>query len=847
MDGEFLSKTRTFKTRILPHLLVILGFILVTMFFFSSAFFGGKELSQGDVLAFKGASKELVDYREANHEEALWTNSMFGGMPGYQISTTHNTNFIKLLEKPIRWIIPHPYVYLFIAFLCFYALMLIFGVSPLLAAAGALAFGFSSYNIQLYEAGHNTKIAAISYMPMVLGGLVLVFRKKYLLGGALFAFFLCLELGANHVQITYYLALLLLCIVVGFTVVAVKNREYAHLLRTSTSLFVAVLFALACNASLLWTTYEYKDHTIRGKSELSSENAKKESTSGLDKSYITQWSYGKSESFTFFVPNFKGGSTGQLKENRKALKQVNKKYRKTVQSMDKYFGGQPFTSGPVYFGATVFVLFVIGLFFYRETLKWSLIAASVLALFLSWGKNFMSFTDFFIEYVPLYNNFRAVSMTLVIVQLAVPILAVLGLHKLFNKVPTAQDQRKVWYAGGGMVFVLVVFMLFPSGVNSFFKPADPLLEQSVDEQERLTEELKGYEWPSGQIDNLLENLEAARKEVFLLDVQRSLMFVIVAWGLVLLFVYKKVQKVYIVAALLVVITGDLWSVDKRYLSKDNFHKKKKAELPFVESSADRFIKSQANKGRVLNLSVNTFNDASTSYLHQSIGGYSAVKLRRYQELFERSLNGEFNKIRTGLSSGNTENLFVGLHSLNMLNMKYVIYNPNAMPIENNEAYGEAWFAGATLLAKNADEELRLTLGLEGKNQVVISEKEKGNIRGFSYELDSASSINLVSYEPNELMYKTTSTKPSLVVFSEIFYKDGWEARIDGETVEIARANYVLRALEVPAGEHEIQFKFNPSSYYVGRKISGVSSTIILLLLLGLLYRRVKAKPINLEQ
>lgn len=831
--------SKKFQAKVLPHLLVITGFILITMFFFSPAFFGGKEIKQGDILSHKGAAKELVDYREVNQEEALWTNSMFGGMPAYQISTVHETNFISMLEKGVRLVIPHPYSYLFIGFVCFYGLMLIFGVSPLLAALGALAFGFSSYNIQLFEAGHNSKLAAIAYMPMVLGAIVLVFRKKYITGGVLFAFFLCLELGSNHVQITYYLAILLLFVVLVRSIVFIKQKELKHLLKSALVLFTGVLFALACNASLLWTTYEYKDDTIRGKSELTSENVKKEATSGLDKSYITQWSYGKDESFTFFIPNFKGGNSGALKEDKSALKKVDRRYRETVQGMDKYFGGQPFTSGPVYYGASVFVLLIIALLFYKGAYKIPLIAASVLALMLSWGKNFMGLTDFFIEYIPLYNNFRAVSMILVIPQLALPILVVLGLDQLFKKELSDGDKKQLWYAGAGLSLVLIIFMVFPSGTNSFFKPADPLLEQSLNEKENLTKELEQYNWPKAQINGLLENLEEARKEVFVSDVKRSLMFVVIAWALVLLFAYNKIQKKHTIGLLLLIVLFDLWSVDKRYLTEDNFQKKEKAEVPFIESPADQFIKSKTDQGRVLNLAVNTFNDASTSYLHQSVGGYSAVKLRRYQELFERSLSQEFNQIKTTLSTGNIENLFASTPSLNMLNTKYVIYNPNAMPLENKEAYGKVWLAKKALFANTADEELNFTLQQNKKEQVVISVHEKGNVTDSVYVLDSLSTIQLASYQPNKLAYETTLTKSSLAIFSEIFYKKGWVATIDGEEVSIARANYVLRALEIPAGKHTIVFEFKPQSYFLGSKISGISSAIILLLLFWLLYRTAK--------
>ena len=828
-------------SKVLPHVIIVLGFLLLTMFFFSPIFFGGKQLSQGDIVAQKGASKELVDYRIENHEEALWTNSMFGGMPGFQISTTHDSNFIKQLEKPIRLIVPYPYTYLFLGFLCFYGLMLILGVNPYLAAVGALAFGFSSYNIQLFEAGHNTKLAAIAYMPMVLGGLILVFKRKYIFGGALFAFFLSLELSANHVQITYYLGILLLFVVVGYAIKLVREGGVLSVLKAGIALSVATVFALACNASLLWTTYAYKDHTIRGKSELTSVNDSKNATSGLGKSYITQWSYGKQESFTLLVPNFKGGASGVLKSNRKAVKKVKKQYRKTVQGMDKYFGGQPFTSGPVYLGAAVCLIFIVGFVFSSGALKWSLIGASTLALFLSWGKNFMFLTDFFIENIPLYNNFRAVSMTLVIVQLAIPVVAMVGLNNLLGSNPVAKDRKKVWISGGALVFLLLAFMVFPSSINTFFKPADPLVEGSVNEKERLATELKNYDWPKKQIEGLLVGLASARKEVFLADVQRSLLFVLIAWLLIAAFVYGKISRIYIIAGLLILVLVDLWSVDKRYLEDGKFVKKTKIEKPVLSSLADDFIVNKPVKGRVLNLAVNTFNDATTSYLHQSIGGYSAVKLRRYQELFDYSFSREFKKIKSRLSQGKIAGLFSEMHTLNMLNMTDVVYNPNAIPLQNEEAYGKAWLASTVVYAQDANQELQLTLKENAKERVVISRQEQGNVGSADYQLDSLSNIKLTSYEPNQLVYEVNLQHQSLIVFSEIFYKEGWEASIDGNSVDIARANFILRALEVPTGSHKIKFDFIPKSYYIGSKISAVSSGIILLLIVGMIYRRQTTK------
>jgi hypothetical protein len=512
--------------------------------------------------------------------------------------------------------------------------------------------------------------------------------------------------------------------------------------------------------------------------------------------------------------------------------------------MDSYFGGQPFTSGPVYFGAVVFMLFTLGLFFYKGALKWSLLAGAILSLMLSWGKNFMGLTDFFIENIPLYNNFRAVSMVLVVAQLAVPVLAILGLNTLISREPKEQDKRPVWIAGSILMSLLLLFLLFPSSTNTFFKPADPMVQNSVGEEEKLSKELKSYKWPSSQIDGLLESLESARQTVFLSDVKRSILLVGITWFLLLAFVHKKLNQKYLIFSLLLLTLFDLWSVDRRYLSEDNFVKIKRNTIPFAKSNADKFIELQNETfetGRVLNLGVSTFNDASTSYLHHSIGGYSAVKLRRYQELIEYSLSQEFGEIKSRLSSGNVDGAFSGMHTLNMLNMKYVIYNPAAAPITNPAAYGKLWMASTVKFAKSADEELEQTVKGGEKGIAVISELEKGNVSKEDYEIDSTAVLNLVSYEPNNIQYEVNLSSAGLVVFSEIFYKDGWVARIDGEEAPIARANFVLRALEVPAGNHKITFEFKPNSYYVGSQISGISSAFILLLLFGLSLKAYKER------
>ena len=590
---------------------------------------------------------------------------------------------------------------------------------------------------------------------------------------------------------------------------------------------------------MLWTTYEYKSDTIRGKSELKAKEGSENSTSGLDKSYITQWSYGKGETFSLLVPNFKGGGSGQLKSEPDALKQVNRKYRKTVEGMDRYFGGQPFTSGPVYFGAGICFLFVLALFVYRGPLLWPLLVASALSILLAWGKNLMWFTSFFIEHVPLYNNFRAVSMTLVIAALAFPVLGFLGLKTFMDLEDETQRNKALLGATITALLVLSAFVLLPNQTNTFFKPADPLIEGSVDEETQLKSQLSQYQWPEAQQEDLLEELVTARSYLFTSDAKRSLLFVLVVAGLLFIYHKKYLPEKYLGALLLLFVLFDLWSVDRRYLDEDSFTSKKSVEKPFTLSPADQFILQSQQQGRVLNLAANTWNDASTSYFHQSVGGYSAVKLRRYQELYDYDLGEEMNELRSSLNGGNPALVQIKLReleALKIMNTRFIIYNPSAPPIVNEQAYGDAWFVTQVEIAENADAELAMTKNMDLGKTAVLSAEEPGNVSLRTYEIDSSNQeVKKIAYEPNHLVYEVNSPKTA-VVFSEIFYKKGWKAYIDDKEVSIGRANYVLRMLEVPAGKHKVEFVFDPVSFKLGSRISAASSGLLLLLILMSIYK-----------
>lgn len=831
--------------KLLPHSIAIIGFLLLTMLFFKPHFLDHKALKQSDIVSHVGASHELVEFRKENNEEALWTNSMFGGMPAYQVSTAHNSNFLKYLEAPILMLVPHPYHALFLAFIGFYILMLVFGVNPWLSIVGALAFGLSSYNIQLYEAGHNSKLVAIAYMPIVLAGIVLLIRKKWLLGGIVFAIAMALEIRANHVQITYYLGIVTLFIFIGFLIHSIQKKQIGNFMKVASICVIGVILAICANLSLLWTTYEYKNETIRGKSELVSKAGSNDDTEGLKRSYVTQWSYGVGESFTLLIPNFKGGESGALSEEKPALSKVKRKYRETVGGMDKYFGAQPFTSGPFYFGAITCVLFVLGLLLQKGFIKWSLLASSVLGLMLSWGKNYMGLTNFFLDYVPLYNNFRAVSMTLVILELAFPILAIIGLNEFLKTSNFSELRKKLYIAYGIVGGLCLLFLIAPKTTNNLYKPADTLLENSMDEKSNLQAQLAQYSWPKDDADDLLEGLENAREFLFVSDTKRALVFLVLSFGLLLLFSYQKINANLVIAGLGILLLFDLWSVDKRYLTDKNYEKETDVGNQFLASSADQFIQADTTYHRVLNLAVNTFNDASTSYHHSSIGGYSAVKLRRYQEAFDTCMEANFNEIRAKLGKGNLDTLNQSLRKmgvLNMLNMKYLIYNPGAAPIVNPYACGNVWFVNQVIKTENANQEIDALKTIVPTTTAIINSNFSGNISKESYAKDTSASIKLISYAPNELKYDFNSSQTQLAVFSEIYYNKGWIAMIDDKEVEIGRANYLLRALEVPSGKHSITFKFEPRSYLVGYQVSAITSGLLLLLLSFSIYSVSRKKP-----
>jgi hypothetical protein len=808
-------KDFNFKS-ILPHLLVVVVFMLLTIIYFNPLL-SGKAINQGDVERFKGMSKEIVDYRAKYDKEPLWTNGMFSGMPAYQISVLYPSNWVRPLIKVTSMGIPHPACIIFLCMLGFYLLLLTFKVDRLLAAAGAVGFALSSYFVILIEAGHNPKGYAIAYMAPVVMGIMMAYRGRMWAGSAIAGIALSLELASNHLQITYYLAILSGVIVLGEFVSAIVSKQLSNFIKSSGMLLVAALLAVLPNITNLLVTEEYGKYTIRGGSELSDEKQNK--TSGLDRDYATQWSYGIGETFTLMIPNFKGGESQVIGENEKALADVNPEMRQYVgQSTDQYWGDQPFTSGPVYIGALICFLFVLGMLIIKDNLKWYLLVVTVLAVMLSWGKNYMGFTNFFMDYLPGYNKFRAVSMTLVIAEFTIPLIAILGIREIVLNPSLLKEKRNSFYialaATAGLCFL---FYLMPTTFQDFYKAG---------EYENVSGQLKKSGAAPEQIQQFLSGMETARISIFKSDAIRSFWFIMLGAGLLFAFSIKAFNKNYLYAGIGLLIMVDLWAVDKRYLNEKNFVSKSSMETPYLPSAADeQILKDPDPHYRVMNASLSPFQDAATSYFHKSIGGYHGAKLRRYQDLYERQI-----------SKNN-------MQVLNMLNAKYfIMQNQQSGELfaqRNPSALGNAWFVKELKWVANPDSEISALTNFNASNTAIVDKKWEKDISANAFQFDSAATIKLKSYKADEMVYESNATSPQMTVFSEIYYPKGWNAYVDGKLTTHIGVNYVLRGMVMPAGKHELVFKFEPDSYYKGEKIAMAGSILLFLFVIGGVFMQMK--------
>jgi hypothetical protein len=794
---------------ILPHLLAVIIFAIVSFMYFYPVL-EGKVLKANDSMVSRINSKEIQDYRDKYGKEPLWTNSIFSGMPAYLISTRYPGNLIKHVDTVLRQF-KMPVSVLFVSMLGFYILLLIFGLSPWLAITGALAYGLSSFFFQILGAGHNTQAIALAYMPPMIGGIYYAYRHDALKGALVTAFFLALEIQANHPQITYYAMLCLLVFGIVEFIWSIKNKTTIKFLKTSGILVIPFLIAIGINFASLYTTYEYGKYSSRGKSDLVQEN--KNRTSGLDKDYILFWSYGVDETFNMLIPNYKGGSSQPFDRNSntvKALRQNNAP-AEAVNQLQRYWGTQPGTDGPHYVGAIVLFLFILGLIIVKGPEKWWLLAATVLSIMLAWGKNFLPLSNLFIDLFPGYNKFRAVTMILVIAEFCIPLLGFLALRNIFNNSLSRNEILKSLKIAIGITggFILLV-LIFPGIAGSFLSPFE-----------------------TGLPDWLRGAMIADRKMLLRLDGLRSLIFILLAAGVILGFIYEKIRLYQAVALTALLIVFDLWSVDRRYLNADRFERPAVVARAFAPTAADTYILKDKSIYRVLNLTVSTFNDNSpTSYFHKSVGGYHGAKMERYQEFIDSALSRNIDTLRASASLEQFQRALNRAYALNMLNAKYVIYNPQAPPLINENVTGNAWFVEKPVLVENANQEISSLDSFNPSKEALIDKSFSDQITKQSFSPLESDKIELVSYLPNELKYKYSAGEDQLAIFSEIYYPAGWKSYIDGKESKHFRADYILRAMIVPAGNHEIRFSFEPASYITGNKISLGSSILLIVLFAG---------------
>lgn len=805
---EIRNKFRT----VLPHLFAVAVFIVISFAYFYPVL-EGKVLKANDSTVSTINSKEIRDYREKFNKEPLWTNSIFSGMPAYLISAKFPGNLMKYADNLLR-ILKMPVSVLFLSMAGFYFLLLLFGVNQWLSVAGAIAYGFSSFFFQILAAGHNTQAIALAYMAPMIGAIYYTYKHDAIKGALLTAFMLTLEILANHPQITYYAMIILIIFLITEFIYSLKEKQIPEFLRRSAILIIPFIIAIGINFGNLYTIYEYGKYSIRGKSDLETEH--KNVSAGLDRDYITFWSYGVGETMNLLIPNFKGGSSKPFSkdsETVKALRQNNA--GSYVNQVMRYWGNQPGTDGPHYVGAIVFFLFVLGLIVIKGREKWWLLIATILSVMLAWGKNFMPLTNLFIDYFPGYNKFRAVTMTLIIAQFCIPLLGFLALRDYYNgKLSKKEMLKGINLAAGITGGIVLLILLVPGIAGSFLSKYESNLPA----------------WFSSA-------LIADRKNLLRADSFRSLIFIVLAAGSLFGFATGKLRKEHSILVIAFLITIDLWSAGKRYLNAERFEKPSVIQKTFVPTVADLKILEDKSYHRVMNLSISTFNDNSpTSYFHKSIGGYHGAKLQRYQELIDSSIVREVALIQAlSDKASSIDDLLPAFKStsvLNMLNTKYVIYNAEAPPLVNSNALGNAWFVERAILVQNANQELMALKTIDPKTEAVIDVRFKDTIKELSYTVNENDKIDFVSYKPNELEYKYRAEGDRLVVFSEIYYPAGWKCYIDGRESTCFRTNYVLRGMIVPGGTHQIRFAFEPSSYITGNRVSLASSVVLILLMAG---------------
>ena len=819
--------------RIIPDIVAIVVFAIISFAYFYPAVTEGRILSQHDSVAGIGAGQEGKEYLERTGERTRWTNSIFGGMPTYQMAPSYDsTDWLKGIENLYHLYLPTYVWYVFVMLLGFYILLRAFNFKVWMAGLGAIVWAFSSYFFIIIAAGHIWKFITLAYIPPTIAGMVLCYRGKLLLGGLVTALFVALQISSNHVQMSYYFLFMMLFMAIAYGVQAFRENAMASYGKRTGVLVLAGLLGVCINLSNLYHTYEYSKESMRGKSELVKENAANQTSSGLERDYITQWSYGIGETFSLLVPNVKGGASVPLAANEKAMEKANPMYGSIYSQLGQYWGEQPGTSGPVYVGAFVVFLFILGLFVVKGPMKWALLAATILSILLSWGKNFMGFTDFFIDYVPMYNKFRAVSSILVIAEFTIPLLAMLALKEVVSHPQLLQERRKDFWISFGLTGGLA--LLFAMLPKVFFSSYVSTMEMNA---------LQSI--PANQLVPLLANLEEVRMSLFTSDAWRSFFIILIGAGLIWAYGMGKLKQTALIGALAILCLVDMWDVNKRYLYDDQFVDKQIQTQGFQQSETDKMILAdEALDYRVLNLASNTFNENNTAYWHKSVGGYHAAKLRRYQEMIEEHISGEMNGLFQSVADagGEMEQLDPAeFPVLNMLNTRYFIFplqGGQTIPLKNPFALGNAWFVNEVEYVNNANEEIAAIHGLDPIQKAIVDKKFEAQVKPMP--ADSTATISLLAYEPNYLKYEVNTEKGGTVVFSEIYYP-GWQSTIDGEEAPHGRANYILRAMNVPAGKHVVEFKFDPTSLHVTENIAFISLGLLALLAIITIVMKFKKK------
>ena len=829
---------RTYK-KFLPDVVVVLVFAIISFAYFLVPVTQGKILFQHDASAGVGSAQELTEYQNRTGETTRWTNSIFGGMPTYQMSPSYqSTDGLSQVMNAYHLWLPDNVWFLFAYLLGFYILLRAFDFRQTLAALGSIMWAFSSYFLIIIAAGHLWKVMALAYLPPMIAGIVLAYRGRYLSGFIVTALFTAFEIKANHVQMTYYYLFIILFMVIAYLVKAVREKQLAGFMKSTGVVAAAAVIGIAINLSSLYHTWQYQKESMRGKSELVKKDAANQTSSGLDRDYITQWSYGIDETLTLLVPNAKGGATVPLSKNATAMAKADPQIQSMIpqlyDAIPQYFGTQPGTSGPVYVGAFVLFLFILGLFIVRGSMKWALLAATVLSVLLAWGHNFMGFTNFFLDYIPMYAKFRTVASILVIAEFTIPLLAALALKKIVDEPEVLTKQMKFVYTSLALTAgVALLIALFPG-----------MMEPFVSDQERqMITSIQGMD--GNTANTILANIAAMREAMVSADAWRSVIVILIGFALLFLYKMKKLRADYMVICMAVLCLVDMWQVDKRYLNDEMFVPKSERDMPHQATSTDLAImKDKSLDYRVLNLASNTFNENETSFFHKSIGGYHPAKLRRYQEMIDAYIAPEMQAAMQAIAAKNGNMQEVDgakvFPVLNMLNTKYFILplqGGATMPLQNIYAQGNGWFVDKINYVADANAEYAGVGKIDIRHEAVADKKFE-SVLGKAQSNDSTAKVKLVKYEPNNLQYTIDSKNGGVVVFAEIYYP-GWTATIDGQPAELGRVNYILRALNVKAGKHTVVLDFHPTSISTTETIAYIAIVILLLAIIGAGYMRFK--------